>query len=146
MCSVIPERLEVSRFAKLKSSWEGMDHCFALKIIVVKNDRVIFKHELYRRTIEASLSPFKRIALNKKILELFLQTFDEKDIERIVHYAKHANEHKTVAQYAPIAAKQAAAVGAHIEASKLFLTAIEYSEADDTDRFINLYEDYAYEC
>jgi len=146
MCSVIPEGLEVSRFAKLKSSWEGMDHCFALKIIVVKNDRVIFKHELYRRTIEASLSPFKRIALNKKILELFLQTFDEKDIERIVHYAKHANEHKTVAQYAPIAAKQAAAVGAHIEASKLFLTAIEYSEADDTDRFINLYEDYAYEC
>jgi len=146
MCSVIPEGLEVSRFAKLKSSWEGMDHCFALKIIIVKNDRVIFKHELYRRTIEASLSPFTRIALNKTILELFLQTFDEKDIERIVHYAKHANEHKTVAQYAPIAAKQAAAVGAHVEASKLFLTAIEYSEADDTDRFLNLYEEYAYEC
>jgi len=146
MCSVIPEGLEVSRFAKLKSSWEGMDHCFALKIIVVKNDRIIFKHELYRRTIEASLSPFKRIALNKTILELFLQTFDEKDIERIVHYAKHANEYKTVAQYAPIAAKQAAAVGAHVEASKLFLTAIEYSEADDTDMFPKLYEDYAYEC
>jgi DNA-binding CsgD family transcriptional regulator len=146
ICSVIPEGLEISRFATLKSSWEGMDHCFALKIIVVKNERVIFKHELYRRTIEASLSPFKRITLNKKILDLFLQTFDEKDIERIVHYAKHANENKAVAQYAPIAARQAAAVGAHVEASKLFLTAIEYSEPDDTDRLLILYENYSYEC
>ena len=49
ICSVIPEGLEINRFAKIKSSWdEGMDHCFALKIIVVKNDRVVFKHELYR--------------------------------------------------------------------------------------------------
>ena len=72
ICSVIPEGLEINRFAKIKASWdEGMDHCFALNIIMVKNDRVIFKHELYRRTIEGSLSPFKRIALNKKILELF---------------------------------------------------------------------------
>jgi len=146
MCSVIPEGLEVSRFAKLKSSWEGMDHCFALKIIVVKNDRVIFKHELYRRTIEASLSPFKRIILNKTILDLFLQTFDEKDIERIVHYAKHANENRVVVQYAPIAAKQAAAVGAHVEASKLYLSAIEYSDENDTNNLPGLYEDYAYEC
>jgi len=146
ICSVIPEGLEVSRFAKLKSSWEGMDHCFALKIIIVKNDRVIFKHELYRRTIEASLSPFKRIVLNKTILELFLQTFDEKDIERIVHYAKHANENKVVVQYAPIAAKKAAAVGAHVEASKLYLSAIEYSEEIDTDNLPALFEAYAYEC
>ena len=37
ICSVIPEGLEINRFAKLKSSWdEGMDHCFALKIIVFK--------------------------------------------------------------------------------------------------------------
>jgi predicted ATPase len=80
ICSVIPEGLEINRFAKIKSAWdEGMDHCFALKIIIIKNDRVIFKHELYRRTIESSLSPFKRMALNKKILELFLTSFEEEE-------------------------------------------------------------------
>ena len=86
MCSVIPEGIEVSRFAKIKASWEeGMDHCFALQIIIVKNEKIIFKHELYRRAIEGSLSPLKRIALNKKILELFLQSFEEEgEIERIV--------------------------------------------------------------
>ena len=148
ICSVIPEGLEINRFAKIKSSWdEGMDHCFALKIIIVKNDRVIFKHELYRRTIEESLSPFKRIALNKKILELFLDSFEEEgEIERIVQYAKNANENKLVVKYAPLAARQAASVGAHIEASKLFLTAIEYSEGNDEDQLVQFYEAYAYEC
>jgi DNA-binding CsgD family transcriptional regulator len=147
ICSIIPEGLEINRFAKLKSSWEGMDRCFTLKIIITKKDRVIFKHELYRRTIESSLSPFKRIALNKRMLELFLDSFEEQgDIERIVHYAKNANENEVVIKYAPIAAKQAADVGAHIEASKLFLTAIEYSDGHNTDQLLEFYDGYAYEC
>ncbi|HEY5968743.1 MAG TPA: AAA family ATPase [Chitinophagaceae bacterium] len=148
ICSVIPEGLEIKRFAKIKSSWdEGMDHCFALQIIIIKNNRVVFKHELYRRTIEGSLSPFKRIALNKMILDLFLDSFEaEGEIERIVHYAKNANENKLVIKYAPIAARQAARVGAHIEASKLFLTAIEFSDGSDEDQMVEFYESYAYEC
>src|SRR6476620_12216941 len=104
-----------------------MECCFTLKIIIIKKDRVIFKHELYRRTIESSLSPFKRIALNKRVLEFFLRSFEEKgEIEKIVHYAKNAGENKMVVKFAPLAAKQAASVGAHIEASKLFYNAIEY--------------------
>jgi DNA-binding CsgD family transcriptional regulator len=147
ICSIIPEGLEINRFAKLKSSWEGMDRCFALKIIIIKNDRVIFKHELYRRTIEGSLSPFKRIALNKRMLDLFLDSFEEEgDIERIVHYAKNANENDVVIKYAPVAAMQAAGVGAHIEASKLFLTAIEYFDGHDSDQLLAFYDAYAYEC
>ena len=97
--------------------------------------------------LKASLSPFKRIALNKKMLELFLDSFEEEgEIERIVHYAKNANENELVVKYAPIAAKQAASVGAHIEASKLFLTAIEYSDGSDRDQLVAFYEAYAYEC
>src|SRR6187551_3537408 len=145
--SVIPEGLEVNRFAIMKSLWdEGMDHCFALNIIIIKNDRVVFKHELYRRTIEASLSPFKRIELNKKILEFFLASFEEAgEIERIVHYAKNANANALVIKYAPLAAKQASSVGAHTEAAKLFFTAIEYS-AGEKEQLLALYEAYAYEC
>jgi DNA-binding CsgD family transcriptional regulator/tetratricopeptide (TPR) repeat protein len=148
ICSVIPEGLEINRFAKIKATWDReVDHCFALKIIVVKNDRVIFKHELYRRTIEDSLSPFKRIELNKKILELFLTSFEEEgEVERIVQYAKNANENKLVVKYARIAAMQAASVGAHIEASKLYLAAIQAAEVIGEDQLVGFYEAYAYEC
>ncbi len=107
LCSVVPEGLEIERFAKIKASWnEAMDHCFAMSVIIVQNNKVVFKHELYRRTIEESLSPFKRIALNKLILELFLKSFEEKDeIERIVHYAKNANEYNLVVTVCAVGSK-----------------------------------------
>jgi DNA-binding CsgD family transcriptional regulator len=148
LCSVIPEGLEIDRFAKIKALWnEVMDHCFAMNVIIVKNDKVIFKHELYRRTIEESLSPFKRIALNKMILELFLESFEEAgEIERIVHYAKNANNNKLVVKYAPLIARKAACVGSHMEAAKLFLAAIEYSEDNNPDELLQFYEAYTYEC
>jgi len=146
--SVIPEGLELNRLTKVDPSWEeAIGNSLAKKILVIRNARIYFKHELYRRTIEGSLSPFKRIALNKCLLDLFLKTFEQDgEIERIVHYAKNANENDLVVQYAPVAAKQAASVGAHIESSKLFLTSIEYSDRKDTDNLVKLYEAYAYEC
>ena len=146
--SVMPEGLEVERVAKLKSALgKAIDHCFAMSVILVQNDKVVFKHELYRRTIEEALTPFKRIELNKMMLDLFLDSFEEKgEIERILHYAKNANEKKLVVKYAPEAAAKAASIGAHMEASKLYLTAIEYFEGNDKNQLAKFYKAYAYEC
>jgi len=146
--SIIPEGLEINRFAKIKSLWdEPLDHCFALKIIIIKGDKILFKHELYRRTIEGSLSPFKRIELNKKLLDLLLNSFEkEGEIERIIQYAKNSNQNNLVVKYAPLAARQAACLRSHVEASKLFFTAIEYADRSDADQLVKLYEAYAYEC
>jgi DNA-binding CsgD family transcriptional regulator len=146
--SVIPEGLEVERLYKIDQSWhEAIGNCIAIRILIIKNNKIRFKHELYRRTIEGSLSPFRRIALNKNLLDLFLESFEEGgEIEKIVHYAKNANENELVVKYAPLAAKQAACVGSHIEASRLFLTAIEYAEGADDCELVKFYEDYAYEC
>jgi len=146
--SVIPEGLEVERLYKVDQSWhEAIGHCIAQRILVIKNNKIQFKHELYRRTIEGALSPFRRIALNKNLLDLFLQSFQERgEIEKIVHYAKNANENELVVTYAPVAAQQAASVGSHIEASRLFLTAIEYSDGVDDCELVKFYENYAYEC
>jgi DNA-binding CsgD family transcriptional regulator len=131
----------------MKSNWHhAINHCFAIAVIIVQNDRVVFKHELYRRTIEESLSVLRRIELNKMILDLFLDSFKEKDeIERILHYAKNANEKKLVFKYAPEVATKAASTGAHKEAAKLYLTAIEYFEDDDITQLAKFYEAYAYE-
>ena len=71
---------------------------------------------------------FKRIAINKKLLDFFLESFEkENEIERIVHYAKNANDNDTVVKYAPTCCDAAAAVGAHTESAKLYLTAIEFA-------------------
>ena len=85
--------------------------------------------------------------MNKKILDLFLENFEEHgDTERIIHHAKNANEYYLVVHYAPLAAKRDACLGAHIEAAKLYLSAIEYYQGNDKDVLLEFYESYAYEC
>ncbi len=146
--SIMPEGLEHSWLEKIDAKWqEAIEICFSCGVLLVRNNRTVFKHELYRRTIEVSLSPFKRLELNKKVLELFLEAFENSGaIERIVHYAKNASDNNLVARFAPLAAKQAAAVGAHIEAAKLYHAAIEYNVDKDPLHLVQLYEAYTYEC
>jgi len=146
--SVIPSGFEMKYLSTFEPSYAtAIERCIDTKILILENGRIFFKHELFRRTIETSLSPLKRISLNKKILELFLESFEKNgEIERIIHHAKNANEYGLVVTYAPLAATKAACVGAHIEASKLFMTAIEYYQGQEKDQLIRFYEGYAYEC
>jgi predicted ATPase len=146
--SVLPTAFEMTYLDKLDASYiPAVQDCIDSKILIVDKERIFFKHELYRRTIESSLSPLARIALNKKILDLLLESFEENQAtERIIHHAKNANEYDLVVKYAPVAARQAASVGAHIEAARLYLTAIEYYQGNDDDTRIQFYESYAYEC
>ena len=148
LLSVFPEGLELIRFVRIIPSLnKAVELCFEKEILLLKNGIIFFKHELYRKAIEESLSPFKRIDLNKYVLDLFLKDFEEEEeVERIVHHAKNANDNKLVVQYAPRAAKEAASVGAHVEAAKLYLTAIEYADIKDKDKLVTFYEGYAYEC
>jgi DNA-binding CsgD family transcriptional regulator len=148
LLSIIPDSFEVRYLEKFEPLYAtAVERCLESKILFLKNDLIFFKHELFRRTIETSLSPLKRVLLNKRVLGLLQESFEQnQEIERIVHHAKNANEYDIVVRYAPLAARQAASVGAHIEAAKLYLTAIEYYQGKDKDILIQFYESYAYEC
>ena len=148
MLSVLPTGLEIRYLEKMEPSYTtAIESCLESKILISEKESIFFKHELYRRTIEASLSPFLRIELNKKILDLLKENFEgNREIERILHHAKNANENDIVFSYAYLAAKRASSLGAHIEASKLYLTAIEYYQGKDSHTLIQFYEAYAYEC
>jgi len=148
LLSVIPSGFEIKYLEKFEPLYAAaIENCLNTRILIINDGHISFKHELFRRAIEASLSPLKRIDLNKRILDLLQEKFEEnQEIERIIHHAKNANEYETVVHYAPLAAKDAASVGAHIEASKLYLTAIEYYQGNDKEMLIRFYESYAYEC
>jgi predicted ATPase/DNA-binding CsgD family transcriptional regulator len=148
LMAILPTGFEIKYLQKIDPSFlESIQNCIQLRIIVSENETLYFKHELYRRTIESSLSPFQRINLNKVILDSLNESFEKNgEIERIVHHAKNANEYDVVVKYAPMAAKKASSLGAHIEASKLYYTAIEFYQGHDADMLIQLYEPYMYEC
>ena len=146
--SVLPTAFEIKYLEKMEPFYAtAIESYLDLKILILDKGMIFFKHELYRRTVETSLSPLLRIELNKKILELFRESFEaNSEIERIIHHAKNANEFEIVVKYAPMAAKQAAALGAHVEACRLYFSAIEYYRGNDKDLLIQFYEGYAYEC
>ncbi|HKH62861.1 MAG TPA: AAA family ATPase [Flavitalea sp.] len=148
LLSVIPTSFELKYLEKFEPLYAtALERCMESKILLVKEGHIMFKHELFRRTIEASLSPLKRIALNKTVLDLFKENFEQHEqLERIIHHAKNANEYELVVCYAPLAARHAALVGAHTESRRLFFTAIEYYQGNDKDVLIEFYEPYAYEC
>jgi len=146
--SVLPTGCEVRYLEKLEPAYiAAIEPCMNARILLLQNGLIRFKHELYRRTIEVSLSPLLRVALNKRVLSVLLANQEQNaETERLIHHAKNANEYDVVVQYAPVAARQAAAVGAHTEAAKLYYTAIEYYQGSDKDTLLQLYEPYAYEC
>jgi DNA-binding CsgD family transcriptional regulator len=146
--SILPIGFEIKYLEKIEPLYPAAIHnCLDLKILILKDGVIFFKHELYRRTVEASLSPLIRIELNKRILDLFGESFEQNgEIGRIIHHAKNANEYQLVVKYAPLAASQAASVGAHIEACTLYLSAIEYYQGNDKGLLVQFYESYAYEC
>ncbi|MGE5107613.1 MAG: LuxR C-terminal-related transcriptional regulator, partial [Sphingobacteriales bacterium] len=146
--SIFPSGFEIKHLEKIEQWYAAaIENSLNSKILITKEGRLFFKHELYRRTIEDSLSPLIRVCYNKKVLDHFRESFEQhQQIEQIIHHAKNANEYGLILQYAPPAARQAALVGAHIEASKLYFAAIEYYQGNDKELLVELYESYAYEC
>ncbi len=67
------------------------------------------------------------------------------NFSQLVHHARLADERDLIVNFAPIAAREAAAVGAHNEASKLYQMAIEFTD-DKAPHKVELYERHAYEC
>jgi len=126
--------------------FSSVDRCLKSGVLLMEGNFLIFKHELFRKTIEDALTAYKKIQLNSKVLDIMLENRDVvSDLTYIVHHAKNANNIAVVAEFAPMAAQNAAMHGAHIEAAKLFMTAIQYSNSTEKP-LADLYEQYAYEC
>lgn len=145
--SILPSsHIELSIAKRIESDFANcIDYCITAGLIVSKPGHLSFKHELFRIAIEESLSPTKRVSLHKKMLQIIQEVSDGKNLSQLVHHARYAGEKELVAKVAPQAAQEAAAVGSHIEASKLYLTAIEFTDKEDTN-LVEWYERYAYEC
>jgi ATP/maltotriose-dependent transcriptional regulator MalT len=146
--SILPSsRIELSIVKRIENEFaDCIDDCMKAGVIVSRPGYLSFKHELFRLAIEESLPLYKRQHLHKKMLQIIHETLsNSSNLSQLVHHARYADERELVAKTAPQAAQRAALVGAHIEASKLYLTAIEYTDKEDPS-LAELYERHAYEC
>jgi DNA-binding CsgD family transcriptional regulator/tetratricopeptide (TPR) repeat protein len=120
------------------------DGCLGIGIVRDEDDALSFRHELARRALEDSLPPARRQALHARVLSA-LAARPGVAAARLVHHADGACAAARVLQCAPIAADEAAAVGAHGEAASHYEVALRYAgELSPRERAV-LQERAAYE-
>jgi DNA-binding CsgD family transcriptional regulator/tetratricopeptide (TPR) repeat protein len=86
-----------------------------LGIVEFDGRNVVFRHDLTRRAIEASLPGARRIALHRLVLALLLAQ-PEPDLPRVVHHAVEAGNAEVILRYGRQVAQQAAHSGANRQA------------------------------
>ena len=108
---------------------------------------VAFRHELARQAIESTPSPLRQQTLHRQVLRAMLDHAENaSQTARLVHHALGAHDGTLVARFAPLAAKQAAAQGAHREAAAHYATALQVANQLPLERQAELLEGRAYEC
>jgi DNA-binding CsgD family transcriptional regulator/tetratricopeptide (TPR) repeat protein len=101
----------------------AVDECLARGVLTAVPDGLAYRHELLRRAVEEALSPVRRSALHARVLTA-LDGRAGVDPARLVHHAHHAGDAEAVLRWAPVAARQAAEVGAHRQAAAHYTTAL----------------------
>ncbi|EXG80640.1 ATP-binding protein [Cryptosporangium arvum] len=114
-------------------------------VLTVSPVRVAFGHELARRAVLDSLPAARRIAANRAVLAALLDHRDV-DVSRIVHHAAEAGADDPILRFGPVAARVAAAGGAHRAAVAHYRLVLDRLAAYPPDEQADLVEAYAIEC
>jgi predicted ATPase len=119
--------------------------CVSHGLLEEFGDSYAFRHDIARRAIEMMLTTSQRRAFNQRALSALLE-HGETVTARLVHHAVEANNAEVVRQLAPLAAREAARVGAHRDAAGYFEAALRQAHSLSPEERAGLYEQYAFEC
>jgi DNA-binding CsgD family transcriptional regulator/tetratricopeptide (TPR) repeat protein len=123
----------------------GIEGCLSIGMVRDEDGSLAFRHELVRRALEDSLSQPRHQNLHARVLAV-LAARPAIPAARLAHHADGARNAEEVLRFAPVAATQAAAVGAHREAASHYQVALRYAQALSPDERARLQEQLSYEC
>jgi DNA-binding CsgD family transcriptional regulator len=123
----------------------AIDGCLAVGMVLYEDGSLGYRHELTRRAFEDSLSRPRLQNLHSRVLAV-LAARPGFSAARVAHHAAGARDAAQILHYAPIAAAQAAAVGAHREAVSHYEIALTYAGNLSPDKHVQLLERLSYEC
>jgi len=148
LASVVPSRIERWLLdSVLGSATEALEECLRSGMLSLDHTTVSFRHELARKAVESTLPPLRHQTLHSQVLQALLNhSQDPSQAVRLVYHATEAHNGALVARYAPLAAQQASAQGAHREAAAHYATALLSAEQFSLERQAELLEGRAYEC
>ncbi len=146
LACVIPGKTEVWLLEQAARPDEaGIEGCLSIGMVRDEDGALAFRHELARRALEDSLTQARRQSLHAKVLSILAQMHGIPPA-RLAHHADGARNAPDALRFAPVAAAQAASVGAHREAASHYQLALRYAQDLSADERARLQEQLSYEC
>jgi DNA-binding CsgD family transcriptional regulator/tetratricopeptide (TPR) repeat protein len=122
----------------------GADEAVERGLLRYHEGALAFRHELGRLAVASAIPRASAQALHQSILRSLIG--HDADLSQLVHHALHAQDVKALLEYAPRAAQQAAAAGAHREAVAHLATALRFVDSLSMPERAQLFELHAAEC
>ena len=126
---------------------DGMEECLVVGMLRPVGRELAFRHGIAWKAIMDSVSPPRRLALNRRILTALQQDPTVGlDLARLAHHAAEAGDGEAVLRFAPLAARHAADLSAHREAAAQYRRALRFAAARPPTERAQLLEAYSTEC
>lgn len=145
--AVIGSRAEAWLLSKVVGiEFANVEECVAKGMLHAQGEYYAFRHELARQTILESISPQKKIALHRLILNTLRESPETShDFARLANHAAETKDVEAVLEYAPAAGRQASAARSHREAAMLYELALRFANALPPAAHAELLEAYVVE-
>jgi tetratricopeptide (TPR) repeat protein len=144
--AVAPTRVELPLLQILAGeALASLNECLSGGMLRAEGEVVAFRHELARQAVEAAIPGPRRADLHRKILAA-LAASPSPDPARLAHHAEAAGDLQSLLRFAPAAAAQASALGAHGEAAAQYVRVLRHAEALSPELHAELIERRGYEC
>jgi DNA-binding CsgD family transcriptional regulator/tetratricopeptide (TPR) repeat protein len=123
-----------------------VDECLVGGMLRAHEGVFVFRHELTRQAVLEALAPTQLLRLHRRALRaLQSPSAPVLDVARLADHAEEAASAEAVLQFAPVAARDAAAKGSHRQAVQQFARALRFAFAPTPQRAA-LLDEYASEC
>jgi DNA-binding CsgD family transcriptional regulator len=135
-------------------AWQNwLEECLAAGMVHLEEGGAVgFRHELARQAVESTLLPARKRELHAQVLQALLDHSyrgnrgeAQVSLARLVHHAAQAEDGALVLRFAPEAARQASAQGAHREAAAHYETALRCADHLDARQRATLLDGLSYE-
>jgi DNA-binding CsgD family transcriptional regulator len=135
LVAVAPGGIEVRVVAYKYPEYDSaLEACLDARLLALENGKVSFRHELARQAVEGALPRSRRRTLNAQLLHALLEREEQASLAQLVHHAAQAEDGTLVLRYAPAAARQASARGAHRQAAAHYQSALRFADVPDDER------------
>jgi DNA-binding CsgD family transcriptional regulator/tetratricopeptide (TPR) repeat protein len=128
----------------------ALDEAGGRGLLDVQSESAGFRHELARLAVLSTISPERVRAMHNQVLHALVTRGADNSGQvhhaRLVHHATLAQNAALVLEYAPLAANDAARVGAHREAAAHLKAALRYGDTLTEAGRAQLVERHAREC